>query len=143
MPTEVAEVVPEVDYVWEQGSDLELAIQYQNTDDAGVTTNQNLTGYSLRMDITDGTTRLYTFNSADITDISPTDSTHEVVLGTDGSINITVPRSLTLTGGAILTAMNSGKVVFFYDVFLRNTVNKQKKILKGSITVNRSHTLWT
>lgn len=135
--------VPSYDYTWEQGDDLVLQMIYTSGADAGSATPVDLTGYNVRMDISDGTTRVYTFNSITVTDVSPTDSTLEATLDSSGNILITIPRSLTLAGGAVYTALAAGKKVFFYDVFLRDTLNKQKKILEGTITVNTSYTLWT
>lgn len=135
--------VPTYAYVWEQGADLVMQMVYKTGADVGSATPVDLTGYNVRMDISDGTTRVYSFNSVALTDVTPTDSTLEATLDSSGNINITVPRSLTLTGGAVYTAMNAGKTVFFYDVFLRDPSGKQKKILSGQITVNKSYTLWT
>jgi hypothetical protein len=118
---------------------------------AGSEVPVDLTNYAVRMDIrTADTARtyVYTFNSEDITEIPSVDNTgssdNEAVLGSDGSINIVVPRSLTLPGGTVanyITASNTNALI--YDIFLRNkTTNKQNKILAGSISVNRSVTLW-
>lgn len=138
------------DYTWDQGEDLTILMLYK-TGLPGSETPVNLTGYSLRMDIVtpDGAWR-YTFNSATIADIDPTtagnqpDSTIESTLGSDGSISITIPRSLTLPGGAIYADISANPPLlnFRYDVFLRAPDAKQKKILKGQITVEKSYTLW-
>lgn len=132
--------VPSYDYDWEQGADLVFTMTYAVGADEDSADPVDLTDYSIRMDISDGTSRIYSFNSDDLT--SPVDNIDEATLGSDGSINIVIDRSLTLTGGAVFTAMAAGKTVFFYDVFLRDGDSKQKKILKGTITVNKSYTLW-
>lgn len=94
--------------------------------------------------------RRYTFNSEDIPDVDPgapvtPDTNKEAVLGADGSINITVPRSLTLPGGVLHADISASTplLTFNYDVFLRNPAGLQKKILKGTITVEKSYTLWS
>jgi hypothetical protein len=111
----------------------------------------DLTGYSLRMDIalTDGT-RVYTFNSdaiADVDNVAPgdtPDTTTEVTLGTAGEINITVPRSVTLPDGEAFQYLNATPpvLIYNYDIFLRDTADKQKKILQGQISIEKSVTLW-
>lgn len=138
-------------YTWEQGEDLTLLMVYK-TGLPGAETPVDLTGYSLRMDIvTPDGQRRFTFNSDAVTDVDPVepgdqaDPVTEAVLGTDGSISITIPRSLTLPGGEIyddITA-NPPLLTFNYDVFLRAPDNKQRKILKGQVTVERSYTLWS
>lgn len=136
--------VPTYNYTWGQGEDLTISLVYKAGPD-GAEVPVNLTGYSLRMDICDDTGRLYTFNSADIPDpvVDETGATdNEAVLGTDGSINITVPRALSLPGGAVYDAVEAENNVFSYDIFLRDASNKQKKILRGQITVEASYTLW-
>lgn len=139
-------------FTWPQGEDLSVDLIYKEgpTAETAVVVPLN-TGYEVRMDIVDATEeRIYTFNSAALADADPLttgaqpDNVVEGVLSSGGSgtpnISITVPRSLTLPGGAVYE--NSGSV-FQYDVFLRNTsTNKQVKILKGTITVESSHTLW-
>jgi len=145
--------MPNVDpynFTWEQGEDFTFQLIYK-TGTIGAETPVNLTGYSLRMDIYGTPTgRIYTFNSVDIADLDGPgagiegDTNKEAVLGTDGTINISIPRSLTLPGGAIYTELVAGRNVFQYDIFLRDngTPAKQMKILNGTITVNKSVTLW-
>jgi hypothetical protein len=138
--------------VWQQGEDLAIQMIYEEGPDVSSTTPVNLTGYSLRMDIkTDTGLRLTTFNSQALQDVDPiavgdqADPTTEATLGTAGQINIVVSRIHTLPpGGAIYQQMASPtpKTVFQYDIFLRNTLDKQIKILQGTITVERSVTLW-
>jgi hypothetical protein len=138
-------------YTWAQGEDLTIEMVY-STGPEGAETPQDLSAYSARMDIVglDGVRR-YTLNSDPITDVDPilvgdqADAVTEIVtLSVDGEIGIEVPRSLTLPGGALyadITA-NPPLLTFNYDVFLRDASNKQKKILKGTITVEKSYTLW-
>lgn len=137
-------------YTWGQGEDLVLSMLYKEGP-VGAEVPVDLTGYSLRMDIvTPNGDRRYTFNSEDIPDVDPgagttPDTDKEAVLGADGTINITVPRSLTLPGGVLHTDITAPTplLTFNYDVFLRNPANQQKKILKGTITVEKSYTLWS
>lgn len=140
--------IPTHDYEWPQGADLDMNFIYMSGPD-GNESPVNLTGYKLRMDIRSvdiSGARVYTFNSDDIAGDVQVDVTgpsdNEAVLGADGSINITVPRSLTLPGGPIYTVMASGTTVFAYDIFLRAPNNKQTPILAGTITVVKSTTLW-
>jgi len=144
--------VPTYDTTWTQGADLEMRFQYLEGPD-GSEVAVDLTGWKLRMDIkaTDVFgSRVYTFNSDDIAatvnDEGVVDvvgnADNEAVLGTDGYINITIPRTLTLPGGEVYEFMQDGLTVFNYDVFLRRPTNKQFPVLKGSITVERSTTLW-
>lgn len=136
-------------YTWDQGEDLEISLVYKEGP-AGSPTAVNLTNYQVRMDIRSVSvagSRTWTFNSSDISGEPLADSVgvsdNEIVLGSDGSIKITVPRSLTLPGGSIYPLLeNANSAMFVYDVFLRNGSNKQKKIMTGAITVNRSVTLW-
>lgn len=136
-------------YTWAQGEDLVLSMLYKQGP-VGAEVPVDLTGYKLRMDIVSAGTRRFTFNSEAIPDVDPIaagdqpDAATEAVLGADGSINITIPRTLTLPGGELWDDINSPTPVltFDYDVFLRDPSNKQKKILKGQITVEKSVTLW-
>lgn len=137
-------VVPTYNYTWGQGEDLTINLIYKSGP-PGAEAPVDLTGYALRMDVASDAGRKFTFNSDDIADeavdvVGPGDN--EAVLGTDGSIAITVPRSLTLPGGAVYDDIVAENNVFFYDIFLRDTSGKQKKILRGQITVEPSYTLW-
>ena len=127
--------------------------------------------YSVRMDIvSDEGVRLYTLNSDTIVDADPAEEGDqedavpvdivtaegvdrtieplEIYLLNGGIINVVVDRSLTLPGGAIYDLIAEGITLFNYDVFLRTapvsdpTLGRQKKILKGQITVEGSWTLW-
>jgi hypothetical protein len=53
-------------------------------------------------------------------------------------------RALTLPGGAFFQYINANpsKNEFSYDMFLRNASNVQTKILEGTISINKSLTLW-
>lgn len=147
--------VPTHAYQWEQGTDLVLKFIYKEGATPETATPVDLTGYSVRMDIRASSSsgeRVWTFNSATIADVDPilvgdqADSVLEATLGSDGSINITVPRSLTLPPtGAIYDQMTNDPpvTVFVYDIILRDTGDKQTKILSGTISVNASVTLWT
>jgi hypothetical protein len=146
--------VPTRTYTWEQGTDLEMKFIYRTGENAESMAPVDLTDYAVRMDIraTSVTGDLvYTFNSTDIEDVDPVtegdqaDTTKEAVLGVDGSIRITVPRSLTLPGGAIYEKMTATPpvTVFVYDIILRDGDGKQSKLLSGTISVNASATLWT
>lgn len=127
-------------YTWAQGEDLVLSMLYK-AGLPGAEVPVDLTEYSLRMDIVTPTgQKRYTFNS----DVLVGDTVTEATLGADGLISITIPRSLTLEGGAIfkdITA-NPPMLTFNYDVFLRHPNGTQRKILEGQINVERSYTLW-
>jgi hypothetical protein len=137
-------------YTWAQGEDLVMSLVYKSGP-LGEEAPVDLTGYSLRMDIalTDGT-RVYTFNSDAIADVDPEtvgdtpDTNLEVTLGAAGEINITVPRSVTLPGGGAYPYLDAEPpvLIYNYDIFLRDTVDKQKKILQGQISIEKSVTLW-
>lgn len=145
-------------YTWQQGEDLILSMLYKEGP-VGAEVPINLTGYDLRMDIVgpDGLRR-YTFNSSEVADVDPEtptlepDSTTEATLGTEGQVTIAIPRALTLPTGELWADITATTPIltFQYDVFLRNVsgtpgtipVGKQKKILKGTITVEKSVTLW-
>lgn len=146
--------VPTRGYTWEQGADLEMSFIYRTGPSAGAMTPVDLTTYQVRMDIRATSIagdRVYTFNSMDIADVDPVlvgdqpDTIKEAVLGADGSIKFTVPRSLTLPGGAVYAQITATPpvTIFVYDIFLRDGAGKQSKILSGTIAVNASSTLWT
>lgn len=133
-------------WTWQEGEDLTMSLVY-NEGPVGSEAPVNLTGYSLRMDVVKDGVRVFTFNSDDIAEagvdvVGPADN--EATLGADGTINIVVPRSLTLPGGAVaaLYVGNDESLLLNYDIFLRNTSGLQSKILRGTITVERSYTLW-
>lgn len=145
-------------FTWPEGEDLKVELIYKEGATAETAAVVNLaTGYAVRMDIVvPGTNeRIYTFNSAAIADVDPigagatADSTLEGVLssgaGGTPNISISVPRALTLPGGVIYAKYTENPPVtsFNYDIFLRNTAtDKQSKILRGSITIEDSYTLW-
>ncbi len=142
--------IPTEPLVWEQGADLTVSMIYRKGATEETATPVDLTGFSLRMDInkSDGT-RIFTFNSDDIPETGvdePGAADNEATLGADGSIKILVPRAITLPGGIVYNTMQgpSGESIFNYDIFLRDNQAppKQKKILQGQITINKSVTLW-
>lgn len=133
------------DYTWEQGDDLVISLLYTIGD---LPVPQDSLA---RMDIAPSSTTgepvatLWSFNSADLDNeptldnVGPEDN--EIAIAADGTITVTVPRSLTLPGGAVGDLLATGKLKYSYDLFVR--VNgKQSKILQGSITVNKSVTKW-
>jgi hypothetical protein len=132
-----------VNFKWPQGEDLNIQLIYKEGDTPQKAVPVPLaSGYALRMDIvTSGTTKrlVYSFTS----------EAHSGVLGTGANkqpnINIFLDRDLTLPGGVIYQEMNASTPMstFSYDIFIRNTTtDRQVKILRGSITVEASNTLW-
>lgn len=133
-------MVAQQNFEWNQGEDLIIHVTYRLDGQP-----QDLTGYTARMDIAalmgspGPIASLYTFN----TDDNDPDTEDEIVVGADGTISITVPRSLTLGDGVIAEAVsNNASSKYKYDLFLRDLDNKQRKILEGEITVRRSVTKW-
>lgn len=133
----MANTVPSYNLVWQQGEDGEISIVYKVNDIA-----VDLTGYSLRMDIKVGGsgTILLTLNSADADAGGETTSGDEVLLNNLGEIYIVIPRSASLNGGPLFNHIDTALT---YDMFLRDTFNKQRKILQGTITIQKSVTLWS
>lgn len=139
-----------IDYTWEQGDDLTISLVYK-TGPEGATTTVDLTGYKFRMDIVAPDGKVMTvLNDEAIADTDPyiagsqADNAFEVTMDASGNIVISLARTLTLPGGAFydyITA-NPNQNVFTYDMFLRSGANKQNKILEGSITINKSVTMW-
>lgn len=132
---------PTYDYTWPQGEDLDITFTYKEGPD-GQEQPKDISTYHLRMDVVDATgALLYTFNTLD-PDL-PGDQ--EATLGADGSVTIAVPRSLTLPNGELYDAISQGMLQFNYDIFLRDdgTPSKQKKLYRGSITIEPSYTLWS
>jgi hypothetical protein len=142
---------------WDQGADLVVRMNYKEGADVDTATIVDLsTGYEVRMDIVDASGAIiYTFNSSALTDADPItsgaqpDSVIEGTLtngsGGLGNIQISIPRALTLPGGAVYAKLVdvSPVTVFDYDIFLRNTgTDTQIKILKGTVTIDGSKTLW-
>lgn len=137
-------------YVWQMGDDLNLSMIYK-AGPVGQAEPVNLTTHSLRMDIAtpDGYPPLLVLNSHDISDTDPIttgnqeDKTNEIDLTDKGEINIKVARLHTLPpAGVLYSAYEEGDTVFNYDIFLRNSDGLQRKILKGTITLEPSVTLW-
>lgn len=133
-----------VNFKWPQGEDLNIQLIYREGDTPAEAVPVPLnSGFSLRMDLVDPATKAK-LTSIDTDD---TDDTDDVTLGSGANgqpnINIFLPRTLTLTGGDLFTSLNAGKNSFAYDIFLRNiSTNRQVKILKGTVTVEASNTLW-
>ena len=139
-----------IDLVWDEGSDLPINIVYKSGP-SGSEAVVNLSNHKLRMDIAspDGVV-LTVVNDETITDTDPftpgnqTDSSYEVVLGTAGQIDITLSRDLTLPNGPFYKYISANPPIteFYYDVFLRDAGNKQKKLVEGTITIKGSVTKW-
>ncbi len=143
--------VPTLAMIWESGEDTDISFVYK----AGATGSEQpvdlSTNYAVRMDVRSNdanSTLLYTFNSEDVTEVPSVDqigsADNEIILGSDGSINLPVPRALTLPGGSVYEYMKTNNLnSFVFDVILRNkSTNKQKKILSGTIAVNKTVTRW-
>jgi hypothetical protein len=138
------------DYEWDQGADLTINLVYKEGPE-GATVVVDLTAYKFRMDVVapDGKV-LSVLNDEAIADAdafttgSQADNAFEVTLGSSGQIAITLSRALTLPGGAFYNYINANpsQNVFSYDMFLRTDTTVQKKILSGTITVNKSLTIW-
>jgi hypothetical protein len=120
------------DFTWPQGQDLTLQFNYKE----GNKLLNLSSGYELRMDIVHPTTRAVVITV-------PTVGQSTVNLsGSAPNITVTLPRALTLTGGAVYAVLGSTKT-FDYDIFLRNTnTDQQVKILRGQIRIEGSATQW-
>lgn len=148
----------EAKFSWVQGEDLTIELIYKEGSTAENAVAVDLSnGFSLRMDIVDGLAgRLYTFNSDAILDVdegadgTQPDADTEVTFGngTAGSPNIVieVPRQLALPGGPLSYLLDESHpvAVVYCDIFLRNTASdKQARILKAVISLEKSNTLWS
>ncbi len=138
------------DYTWEQGDDLTISLVYK-TGPEGATVPVDLTGYKFRMDITATDGKVLTvLNDEAIADTDPfisgsqADNTFEVTMDSVGNIAIVLSRALTLPNGAFYPYLNANpnQKIFSYDMFIRSGAGVQKKILGGSITINKSITMW-
>lgn len=135
--------VPTYNFTWQQGEDGVIALVYKVGSPEAVPVDLS-SDYEVRMDVSNSDdVVLFTFNSEDIP-TSPRDnpgtSDNEGTLGADGEILILVPRSASLPGGALVNDIGE---TLTYDLFLRNSLlNHQKKILKGTIKIEESVTLW-
>lgn len=140
--------VASCDFTWQQGEDLTIQLIYkEGPQDEEVAVN--LIGWQLRMDVVDDNGVIFTFNSDDIDSNStdpvvdqPGPDDNEAVLNSDGSINILIPRTLTLPGGVVANRLLVDNNTFNYDIFLRNPAGQQWPILRGKIVVEKSYTLW-
>jgi hypothetical protein len=120
----MAKDIPNVDFIWQQGTDASIDLDYKQGDPAvGV----DLTDYQVKMTINslDGM-RTYTADDA--------------ILSADGHIKIIIPRTLTIDAGVF---KNSVGQVLRYDIILRNAAGLQNKILRGVIYYEPTETLWT
>lgn len=134
----------------EQGEDLVIAFVYK-TGPEGESVPVNLTSYDFRMDIVAPDGKVLTvLNEEAIEDTDPyvvgaqPDNGFEVTLGATGEVRITLSRALTLPGGVMFKYINANPSVrvFTYDMFLRDNMDMQKKIMGGTITVQGSVTHW-
>lgn len=145
-------------YEWNQGEDLLISLVYKSGP-VGSAEPVDLNLYSFRMDIVAPDGKVLTVaNDQAITDTNMHDSVvtadneFEVTLNAPdklgnpviGSIMVELSRSLTLPGGAFYKYLTANPAVkaFSYDMFLRDNKDKQKKILAGTITIERSVTHW-
>lgn len=144
-------MVASYDYTWQQGEDLLISLVYK-LGPSGSEAPVDLTSYKLRMDIAGPQGDIITvLNDESITDTDPftagnqSDTSYEVTLGAAGQISINLSRSLTLPGSRIYSYVNANpeQKDFAYDIFLRDAADKQRKILQGTITVEKSVTKWT
>ena len=139
------------DFVWSQGEDVTISLTYKSGP-SGAEVPVDLTLYSLRMDVAGPNGAILTvLNDKAIADADPftagsqPDNAYEVTLGSAGQITINLYRTLTMPGTKINSYINANPATteFPYDIFLRDSSNKQKKILSGKITVEKSVTKWT
>jgi hypothetical protein len=127
-----------VNFKWPQGEDLEIALIYKEGGSENSASAVSLSsGYDARMDIVLPATK-------DV--LHTADFPGAIALGTGANkapnIVVSLPRSLTLEGGVLFTNLTT-TTNFNYDLFLRNTTtDKQVKILRGQINIERSNTLW-
>lgn len=137
-------------YEWNQGEDLLIALVYKSGP-IGESEPVDLTLYSFRMDIVAPDGKVLTVANDDaITDSDPytagdqADNVFEVTMDNAGEIRIDLSRSLTLPGGAFYKYISANTSIrtFSYDMFLRDFNGKQKKIMGGTITIERSVTHW-
>ena len=135
------------DVTWEQGEDFVMHLVYKEGDQP-----VDLTDYEVRMDIapdkSPGIVLILNSSDLDATDHEgnpldqPGEHDNEITLDEEGNINIYVSRFVTLPGGVIGNRLATGNK-FIYDLFVRDTATmRQKKLAKGTITVNKSVTLW-
>lgn len=138
------------DYEWAQGEDLTISLIYKSGP-PGETLPVDLTGYSFRMDIVAPRGKpLAILNDKNIADTNPfkegnqADTSYEVTMTAQGLITITLSRHLTLPGGHFYPFLTANPPVqrFAYDMFLRDSLNKQRKIMGGFISIDRSVTSW-
>lgn len=138
-------------YEWNQGEDLLIALVYKSGP-VGSAEPVDLNLYSFRMDIVAPNGKVLTIiNDDTIADTDPytagaqEDAAYEVTMNNLGEIRIDLSRALTLPGGAFYKYLNANPAVktFSYDMFLRDNNGKQKKIMAGTITIERSVTHWT
>lgn len=138
-------------YVWEQGEDLIIEVIYKVND---VAVEMTMESHAVRMDIAPKPAPpvptgppIFSFNSDDLDD-SPLDEEgpddNEVTFpeSKPGAIHIKVPRALTLPGGAIGESLETTRA-YEYDLFIRDKIsNLNRKLLRGTITINPSVTHW-
>lgn len=138
-------------YDWNQGEDLLISLTYKSGP-VGEVEPVDLTLYQFRMDIVAPDGKVLTVvNDESITDADPytsgnqADTSYEVTMNSVGEIRIELPRALNLPGGVFYKYLNANPAVktFSYDMFLRDNNSKQKKILSGTITIERSVTHWS
>lgn len=138
-------------YEWNQGEDLLIALVYKSGP-VGEAVPVDLNLYSFRMDIVAPDGKVLTVANDDaIADADPytpgnqpDSSPYEVTMDNAGNIRIDLSRALTLPGGTFYKYLNANPAVktFSYDMFLRDNNGKQKKIMAGTITIERSVTHW-
>lgn len=130
------------DFTWQQGEDVTLKFWYK-TKVNGVLTPQNLIGYKLRMDITGQAGNLvyvvinYATDDSSLTTLGA--ASNEVILGVDGLISIIIPHTASLTNGPLANKIGE---LLGYDMMLRDTEGRQKKILQGTVVLEASQTKW-
>lgn len=130
----------------EQGDDIQFTLVYEDANGDPI----DITGAQFRMDVKKtlaDTNPIWSFNTAD-TDVtvdpdgegggSPETDTggDSLIGGTNGVITIIIDRAFSYK-----PAVRAGGV-FLFDGVLELADGKRRKILTGTITVNKSVTLW-
>ena len=138
------------DFTWAQGEDKILSMVYKSGP-VGEAEPVDLGNYKLRMDIVAPDGKILTVaNDELIADADPytegaqADNAFEVTLGGEGQIRIELSRLLTLPDGPFYKYITANPPIrtFTYDIFMRDAFEKQKKVMQGVITIERSVTHW-
>lgn len=124
----------DVNFTWQQGEDMTISLRYKEGPSQTKAVPVDLAnGFTARMSLANP-------NTPQTPLLTLTSESGDILLFTginEPNIKVRLDKSHTLTGGVLPVGS------YVYDLFIRNSVGDQIKVVEGTINVKRSITQWT